>query len=453
MSMDDNNDPIDGVEDEFDTGASGLEDFDSGKTTLGDVWRNNPLVKIGVVLGAMATIVGGIVLFGGKSEEIAPSTIKGAKSDLTETPGETEVSDKYKEALEDFNKQNIEQAARTGQSALPVPIGPARGRIGNEATETAAEDPLERWRRIQEERLRKEQQLSPVPSQKTDTGDPYIADKSNLAEAMAAQMESILERLQTKGTQTISIAEKDFLQRQREEAAAKAAAAGAQGGAAGGAGADGGAGGEDGEDEEVIEILAEAGSIEYAKLITEANTDAPGPVLAELASGPLAGSRLIGTFSATDEFITLNFNSVVVDGVAMPTSAIALDPKTANPGMVTDKDNKYFQRIVLPAAASFIEGMGEAIADSGSTTVNVQNGSVVTSNQDLNTREELFKGVEKVAEEVGTVLDQNNSNVRPQLKIAAGTAIAVLFNQSVERETTASKTAAYSSGSNSMGRR
>lgn len=444
MSMD-NNDPMDTIEDDFDTGG-GLEDFDSGKTTLGDVWRNNPLVKIGVVLGAFATIIGGIILFGGQKEDIEQSAIRGAKSDLTETPGETEVSEKYKQALEDFNKQNIEDAARTGQSALPVPIGPARGRIENEAASTAAEDPLERWRRIQEERLRKEQQATPAPRQKTtDQGDPYVADKSNLAEAMANQMESILGTLEPKKSQTITVADRDFIKEEKKALAAEAAASGQdQAGGAGGA-----AGG--GQEESVVEILEEAGSIEYARLITEANTDAPGPILAELASGPLAGSRLIGSFTSSDEYITLNFATVVVDGVAVPTSAIALDPKTANPGMVTDKDNKYFSRIILPAAASFIEGMGSAISDSGSTTVNVQDGSVVSSNADLDTRQEFFKGVEKAAQEMSDVLDRNNSNVKPQLRIAAGTPIGVLFNQSVEREVPASQTA--EAGSNSMRQR
>ena len=53
------------------------------------------------------------------------------------------------------------------------------------------------------------------------------------------------------------------------------------------------------------DILIPAGTIEYAQLVLEANTDAPGPVLADIMSGPLAGSKLLGSFTSTDDYLIL----------------------------------------------------------------------------------------------------------------------------------------------------
>src|SRR5690606_12018046 len=55
--------------------------------------------------------------------------------------------------------------------------------------------------------------------------------------------------------------------------------------------------------EDIENIIIPAGTIEYAQLVTEANTDAPGPVMAQIASGPLAGARLIGSFQSTDNYL------------------------------------------------------------------------------------------------------------------------------------------------------
>jgi intracellular multiplication protein IcmE len=234
-------------------------------------------------------------------------------------------------------------------------------------------------------------------------------------------MQSILEGTDLHSMQSVDITSPDFMRQRRAQeeqqlqtvtqAAAEAAAA----------------------QEPTLEVLLEPGRIEYAQLVTEANTDSPGPVLAVLASGPLAGSRVIGTFSASTEYITLTFNSIVVDGKALSTSAIALDPATSKPGVITEIDQKYFTRIILPAAAAFIEGIGGAIAESGSTTVSAGEGTTTSSENDLDARQEFFKGVEEASGKVSEILDENGQAAEPMLRVAAGTHIGLLFVQPVER--------------------
>lgn len=427
-------------DDVFDTGDldgdPGFEDFEGGKTSLSEMIRDNPAAKLGVILGAVAVIVGGIALFGGGPKEApAPSTVARG-SDLSEPPGMSELSQHYEEALRESNEQDLQRALQQGGSAIPVPIGPARGRVDLQG-QTQAEDPLERWRRIQEERLRKEREAAesaqagvpqPPPPRPVD---PYAEDKQNVAESLMAQMQSILEAQQIKGLRILQVTGSGYMESLRSKEAEKLASAQGAVGAAVTAGA---------STATEAEVLQEAGQIEYAQLLIEANTDSPGPVLAELASGRMAGSRMIGSFASTEDYLTLNFHTVVVDGVALSTNAIAIDPGTSRPGMVTEIDRKYFQRIILPAAAAFIQGMGGAIAESGSTTVSAGQGTTVSSSNDLNTKQEFFKGIEKVADKVGEVLERQQT--RPMLRLAAGTHLGVLFLSTVERDSVTGRSVA-----------
>lgn len=399
---------------------AGLEDFETGRMSLAEAWKTNPMVKIGGILGAVAIIIGGIILFGGAGDTVAPSVLTGRGKEVVEAPG-GKISDVYKAALEEANQKAAEDAMRNNESTLPVPIGSPRGKILEDANKGPDEDPLERWRKIQEERLKKEQEVKVTPVEAPQRPvDPYAQEKNALAQSMQTQMQSIFELVGPKGPENTVIAQADFLQEKREEEAAKLQEKRMQ---------------ETAQDAPTgtVEILLEAGRIEYAQLVTEANSDAPGPVLAQLASGPLAGSRLIGTFKKNEEHLTLNFDTIVVDGIAISTEAVALDPETARPGVITEIDHKYFQRIILPAAAAFVEGIGSAIAESGSTTVTVDGGAAVEESSNLDADQEFFKGVEKASEKLGDVLDENGSKVQPMLRVASGTHIGLLFVQAVER--------------------
>lgn len=194
----------------------------------------------------------------------------------------------------------------------------------------------------------------------------------------------------------------------------------------------GGGAGDTGVPEPTVqEILIPAGTIVYAQTLVEANTDAPGPVLARISSGVLNGYRILGTFSSQERFLTLNFNTVVIDGVSYGVNAIAIDPKTTLPAVATEVDRRYLSRFILPAAASFIEGLGSAIAQRESTTVTIDGSVVTSSTRDLNTREELASGLEAGTRVIARDLEREGSRIQPMIKVHAGTPIGVLFLQPV----------------------
>lgn len=420
MSNNNNDDDID-VEN-FDD-AGGFDDF-SKKGTIGDLWRNNPMVKIGVILAAFAVIVGGIILFGGGDDKPGTSRLTGGSS-VNETPGSSEVSASMQQSIEEKNVQMTEDALRRGGSAVPIPIEPPKTVMPIPMEETAAEDPLDRWKRMQEERVRQQELLAQSKPEKAVPTKPPVDTKTPavnaMSQSMATQMQAILQSQKIPGPQFKRITPVTFVEsvekkkldrldamnkRLADQKAAADMAAGV---------------------EQVENIILPAGTIEYGQLLIEANTDAPGPVLAQIVSGPLKGSRVLGSFKSTDEYLTLNFSQLVLDGISYQIDAVAIDPDTTLPGMITEIDRKYFKRVVLPMAAEFVSGLADAISESGTTSVYISDSSVTQSTADKDSRQEVSSGISEAGDKLSEILDKEADAAQPMLRVAAGTPMGVLF--------------------------
>lgn len=427
---DENEEEIDEIENEFESDEfdddfddGGFEGFGQSDNTLADLWNNNPIVKVAVIGVGVIILVGGIVIFSGGKEKVPTSRVASAP-ELTEAPGTSEVSEEYKNAIEEDNRQRIEQAMRTGESAMPMAVDTVKGTVPLQFEKPEEEDPLERWRRMQEERIRaeqvKKQEEPPPEAPPVDTRTPAV---NALAEAMALQMESVLGNQDFAAPQIKFIADLGYLeglthkeQQLLEQAlAAQAAVTGTD------------------IDDEIVTILQPAGEIEYAQTLTEANTDVPGPVLAQIASGPLKGGRLIGAFTETERYLTITFNTLVLNGISYPVNAFAIDPGTTLPGLATEIDNRYLKRVILPAAAEFITGLTEAIAESGTTTVTVSGDTTTTTTSTANqdNDQEVATGIAAAGEEIGDILDEIADETKRMIKVHAGTPIGVLFIQPV----------------------
>ncbi len=406
---------IDGLDDE-----GGFDDF-SKKGSIGDLWRNNPMVKIGVILAGFAIVVGGIVLFGG-SEADAPISQLSSPKDVNEAPGTSEISETMRQSIEDRNIETYEEATRTGGSAFPIPTESPKGVVDLPVQEESGEDPLERWRRMQEERVRQQelseqtQQLPGQPQQQVvDTKTPAV---NALSQSMVTQMQSVMQNQPLPTTQHKNITavsyledlERKRLQRVSEQQVQSAATASAQS-----------------ANEQIENILLPAGTIEYAQLLTEANTDAPGPILAQIVSGPLRGARVLGAFQATDKYLVLNFSMIVIDGINYPVQAVAIDPGTTLPGLITEIDNRYFKRIILPMAAEFVTGLADAVSESGTTTIVIDGSTVANSESDKDSQQEVASGLTEAGDSLSDILQEEADNTRPMLRVATGTPMGILF--------------------------
>lgn len=403
-------------------GGDGEFDEFVQKSSFGDVIRTNPAAKVGIVILAVGVIILIAYLFGGSEEDENFSRVpKGSK--ITSPPGTDEATPAYVEAVEQKNEEVLERAIKTGESAIPVPIEAPEERLVVPEDKKEEEDPLHKWRRIQEERVEREMRERQAVEAVTvlDSEQQNEAIKT-LSESMIKQMESVL----TRRTKDIAFNYVGVVTYEEND------------GNGGTTGADGGAAStnEFVEDTEQT-IIIPSGTIEYAQMLLEANSDIEGPVMALLLTGPLKGSRIMGTFSAeldgAEKYLIVNFSRAIVDGKDVPINAIMLDPDTTLAGMATEVDNHYFRRIVLPAASAFISGFSSAIAETGRTTVVVSGDNVVEGTEEPDNDQEVASGIEEAADEITEIIDEL-ADVEPTVIIHAGTPMGVLFTQPVVDE-------------------
>ncbi len=405
------------------------EEFDefSQKSKLSDTIRQSPVAKIVIVVIAIILVGGVLIMFGSDGVEDKVSVIPPG-SEITSVPGGDEkVAPAYIEAVEEQNEADLERAMLEGGSTIPVPIETQDTRLEVPELEEESEDPLHRWRVLQEERIEREMQAKEVEIEPVTVLDAQQQSEAinALAQSMVEQMESVLNANSAEAsfnTKTLITyeAQLDDLGRGGNISNADNAANADQ---------------ENnefvGDTEEIVVIPA--GKIVYGQMLLEANSDVPSVVLAQMVSGPLKGWKLLGEFAVAEniELLTINFNLAVnEDGKQFEVDAVMLNPDTSLAALATDVDHRYIRRIILPAAASFIEGFADAIADSGRTTVTVQGETVIENDEETTDEQEVATGVTEAADEIGTILD-DLADVPVRIIIDAGTPIGIFFAQNV----------------------
>lgn len=397
----DNDFDVGDIDDDFDT-------FDNGSDSSA---TQSPLFKLMIVGGVIVVIIVAIFFFGGSSDPVAPSVVSGGQEDLREAPGTEELDPTMQAALEEINEDMQAVAEDTGDSFLPVPINPARENLPEDSLDPEVEDPLAQWQKLQQQQLQQ-----PVQQQQTGPSEEEIARQqalNQLAQAMSSQMNEIINNRQidqlsymmvTAPPQATTIGNSEL----RDDNGLAT-----------------------GSLESVAVQLLPAGTIEYGQTLIEANSDVGGPILAQIVTGPFAGGRIIGAFDRRDEYLVLTFKTLSHKGITYTVNAIAVDPNTSLTGMATDVDQRLFARVILPAAARFVEGMGRAISDSGDTSVTVSGDTVIQDENDLDVEQELYSGVEEGARELGDFLEREGQQTEILVRVEAGSPVGILFLEPV----------------------
>lgn len=421
--MNDQND-LDTFEEFEDFGEEEFDTYEQAKPqSLGDkvkdLWRNNPAFKFGVIVGSVILVGGGAYAFmgGDKPKPVAPGTEQshvGAGEDVAGTVGGN-VTPEYRDLLDQENQNRAKSALQSGQSALPTPIG----EVANVAPEKEQPiDPLALWRQ-------EEQKQTAAPAEMLQQQAPQQAeqapadDTEALTQAMQAQIASLMDAWQPGEATVVSFA--------TEEQRAPETATTTTGGAIESASATTAA-------PKLAKVVVPAGDILYGAMITEANSDVPGPILAQVLSGPLKGGRVIGQFRVSDDYLVLEFRTLSINGRTYSINAIALDPNTTLGGMATEVDQRYFSRLVLPAAASFISRFGEVISQPEQTTT-VSEGTVIISQGKQSTRDALYAGAGDAAEQLSEFVDSEANRIQPLVRVASNTPIGIFFISPVTNQT------------------
>ncbi len=422
-------------------------DFDKGvpqKASFKETWDTNPMLKIGAIgLGAVIVIAGYMSFMAGGDDLC--KTVVGGGDDVTVKADATEGAPDavYKQALDEQNKANLDAAAQSGGSYMPqnpsgiqdegiqVPVVPTNDKTS----------PLDEWRnRVEATRIEMEEKaveednglqpevvplVTPVRPQATMKQDPAVGQR--LAEQMRVIITAQMPAKATKNVITNKLSAYEEYLREIEEQEKLSLQEKANGG-------DGNLATDDTLNSKTKDkVIVAAGSILYAQLLNELNSDVEGPALAAILSGPFRGGRALGTFERKEEYLTLTFDKIIKEGVVYRVDGIALDEDTTLPAHQSDVDHHYWARVILPAAAAFIQGYASAVAETGTETTTTAGGGVATSEPEPDAKEEMLKGVESAAGTISSSMEEE-SDVEITVVVAKGTTMGILFMDSITTE-------------------
>ncbi|MGE3770342.1 MAG: hypothetical protein AB7G06_05250 [Bdellovibrionales bacterium] len=416
-----------------------FEEPQEQRSRISETLKTNPAFKIFLILiagGALASAALGI--FSGDNERTAASIV-GQTGDLTSTPG-GQASPAFQQAVVEASRQRASSAVQGGGSALPTPLG---GQTQITTLDPDAvnpnDDPLAEFR-AEEVKPTPAAALEPPAGNYAPPPQPgsyqqfqqqqppqqqQVVDNT-LTQAMQAQMQTMIAAWQPSASRVLTVTPPRDIEQPQMPSQPSTAPYG------------------------MGEMLVPAGTINYGQMMIEANSDVPGPIMAQIMSGPLAGGRAIGTFQVQQDYLVMQFNMVSLDGIDYPVQILALNPDTTLGGMATEVDQRYWSRVILPAAADFVSGFANSFAQADQQ-VTVQDGVVISSRAGASVRRGIGEGAAKAGDRLSDILDERGNQIRALVRVAAGTPIGLFFVSSVYEPQENAGEAMYSSPYGGMG--
>lgn len=175
-----------------------------------------------------------------------------------------------------------------------------------------------------------------------------------------------------------------------------------------------------------------SGTILFAVLNTSVNSDEPGPIMATIVGNRLKGAKLLGTLINQGQKVMLTFNVMTLpsEPASIPINAVAIDPCTARTALSSDTDNHYLLRYGSMFAASFMQGYGQVLQQSGAVVVS--NGlNTVTNLPTLSPKQEALAALGTVGQTWGEAI-RPLFNKPPTVRVYACTGLGILFLADVE---------------------
>lgn len=174
------------------------------------------------------------------------------------------------------------------------------------------------------------------------------------------------------------------------------------------------------------QVLMPAGRGIYARTVLAASSDQGGPVVVEALSGPITGDRMTGNFERREERLVVKLNSITLqDGTQQSIDALVIAPDSMETSVASNVDQHYTSRFVLPVAAAFVAGLGQAFAQSNQTVVAGPLGGA-TAFQRLNLGQQLGVGAGVAGAQLGAIL-HDAAPKGPTVTLDANVNVGVVF--------------------------
>jgi intracellular multiplication protein IcmE len=177
-------------------------------------------------------------------------------------------------------------------------------------------------------------------------------------------------------------------------------------------------------------VLIPAGRGVYAHPILALSSDQSSPVVLQADTGPIAGDRMIGSFAKQNDRMVIHVNTIVHDGQEIGVDGLVTSPDTMEAGVASDVDQHYLSRFLLPAAAAFVAGLGQAIEQTSNTAAVISPFGGATTSTHLNIDQQLGVAAGAAASQIGATLNQAAPK-GPTISLEANVAVGVIFLSNV----------------------
>lgn len=178
-------------------------------------------------------------------------------------------------------------------------------------------------------------------------------------------------------------------------------------------------------------VIIPAGRGIFAHPILALSSDETSPVVLQADSGPIAGDRMIGSFSRENDRLIINVYQIIHNGQPIACSGVVTAPDTMDAAVASGVDQHYIARFLLPAAAAFVQGLGNAIATTSNTTQVLSPLGGATSTTNLNLHQQLGVAAGVAAAQIGSTLDQDAPK-GPTITLDANVSVGVMFLSDVK---------------------
>ena len=173
-------------------------------------------------------------------------------------------------------------------------------------------------------------------------------------------------------------------------------------------------------------VIIPAGKGVYGRTKLAASSDQGGPVVVTAESGPIAGDDMTGTFERRGDRLVVTLNSITLQNGAQQTiDALVIAPDSMETAVASSVDQHYVARFVLPVAAAFVAGLGQAIQQSNAVVAVSPLGGYTAQNH-LNFNQQLGVAAGAAGSQLQNLFLENAPK-GPTVKLDAGVNVGVIF--------------------------
>ncbi len=326
-----------------------------------------------IIASAIAIFLaaGSYIVFSKKPAKVEGSSTQGLKpSPKTKIGGEG--TQPYNELVEKGNEQKAEEAAKTGSSVFPDIIGKEFEPVVVEKIRNTPEPKV-----VKQVKAPAPEEIQTKAPEKDTEYDNFIKQYSKAINDAVAQdpiigKSRLIEFNTDKNKETKQSSEKTSEKTEPPKPA----------------------------------LNLKPGDQLYVSNIIAVNSDVPSLVHGEIVSGEYTRGKLFGQFERHDKFLLVKFNKLEFQGFVYQIEAIAFDPDTMSAAVRSNVDSHYLERWGGLIAASFLEGFGEAVEKSGTTTTNNFFGST-QSYPDYSLQDQAWIAAGKVGTRMADIMAKN----------------------------------------------